>query len=61
MARITAFAERIANDTLSHADVEEFVTGWLVGHIKSFDAKLATHIWSFYPNWNYALLEAKDA
>jgi hemerythrin len=57
MSKITAFSERVADDTLSHADVEEFVIGWLVGHIKSFDAKLATYIWSLYPNWSDALLK----
>jgi hemerythrin-like metal-binding protein len=57
MSKITAFSEQVASDTLSHADVEEFVIDWLVGHIKSFDAKLATYIWSFYPNWSDALLK----
>ena len=57
MGKVTAFSERVANETLSQADIEEFVIGWLVGHIKSFDAKLATYIWSFYPNWNDGLLK----
>ena len=51
MAKITVFSETVANGTVSTADVEEFVIGWLLGHIQSFDAKLATYIWSFYPNW----------
>lgn len=50
MAKITAFSERLASGTVSNTDVEEFVIGWLLGHIKSSDAKLATYIWSFYPN-----------
>ena len=51
MAKITVFSESVANGTVSTADVEEFVVGWLLGHIQSSDAKLATYIWSFYPNW----------
>jgi hemerythrin len=51
MAKITVFSEGVAKGTVSNADVEQFVVGWLLGHIQTSDAKLTTYIWSFYPNW----------
>jgi len=47
MAKITVFSEDVAKGTVSNSDVEQFV----LGHIQTSDVKLATHVWSFYPNW----------
>jgi hemerythrin len=51
MSKITNFAERVASSKLSSADAKEFVIDWLLGHIQSSDAKLATYIWTYFPNW----------
>jgi hemerythrin len=57
MSKVTSFSERVANGAVNNADVEEFIIGWLLDHIKSSDAKLATYIWSLYPNWTDSLLK----
>lgn len=54
MARITEFSERVAKSCVSSIEVEEFVLNWLLVHIQSSDASLATYIWSYYPNWTDA-------
>jgi len=44
IARLTAVAEQVANDTLNPAELKSFLTGWLVGHIVTFDTKLASAV-----------------
>ena len=44
IAKLSDIAGRIANDTLNPSELKSFLTAWLVGHIVTFDTKLASTI-----------------
>lgn len=43
ISRLNEVAEKIANDTLSSAELKTFLTAWLVGHIVTFDTRLSVY------------------
>lgn len=44
LSRINAFSERIAGDTLNNAELEAFLSEWLVHHIVNSDTQLAAYL-----------------
>jgi hemerythrin len=44
IGKLNVVAESIAKDTLQNAQLKTFLTGWLVGHIVTFDTKLAGYL-----------------
>lgn len=42
--RLNDIAANIANDELTYKKLESFLTDWLLGHIRTFDTKLAAYI-----------------
>jgi hemerythrin len=43
ISRLNEVSEKIANDTLSAAELKTFLTAWLVGHIVTFDTRLSVY------------------
>jgi hemerythrin len=43
ISRLNEVSEKIANDTLSSAELKTFLTAWLVGHIVTFDTRLSVY------------------
>ena len=44
ISRLTAFSERVASDTLQGIEVESYLYDWLVNHMATSDAKLASYL-----------------
>ena len=46
ISSLTAFSEKVASDTLQSVEVESFLRDWLVNHMATSDAKLASYLGS---------------
>lgn len=44
LAKLNGIADKISQDTLNPSELKTFLTGWLVGHIVTFDTKLISTI-----------------
>lgn len=44
IAKLNDLAERVSNDTLTPTELKNFLTGWLVGHIVTFDTQLVSAV-----------------
>lgn len=59
LVRLNALTERLGHDTVIDSELEEFLGTWLVHHMATADAKLASYIWSYFPTWADSVLTPK--